>query len=62
MTDIDDILGRSSKEETMSIDIDGICEECYWSLDHGFYSEKSKKLTIVCVNNHERTIDWDMDA
>lgn len=63
MADIGDILGKkkhNSKEER--IDIDGICEECYWPLDYGFYDAKNHKLRIVCVNSHERTIDWNMDG
>ena len=61
MADLNDILGKTKKiQQLEQIDLDGICEECFWPLNHGFYNKDAKKLKVVCVNDHERTLDWDM--
>lgn len=61
MADLDDIIGKKTTEkDSLALDVDGICEECYWPLNHGFYDDKKKKLRIVCTQGHERVIDWDL--
>jgi hypothetical protein len=62
MGNLDDILKnrQMAKDESLPLVVDGICEECYWPLNYGFYDSKKKKLRIVCTQGHERTIDWDM--
>lgn len=62
MGSLDDILGKGKKQSQEIIEVDGICEECFWPLDRGTYDAKNKKLTIVCSNEHVRTIDWDMNG
>lgn len=62
MPDLSDILGKRPEESGERIEIDGMCEECYWPLSHGFYDTKHKKLKMVCVKQHETTIDWEMDG
>lgn len=64
MANLDDILANksSTEDESSPIDIGGICEVCFYPLDHGFYDEKRKKLRIVCTQGHERIIDWDMNG
>jgi hypothetical protein len=63
MANLNDIFNKKKlNQENQFVEVDGMCEECYWPLDHGYYDAKNKKLKIVCLNNHERTIDWDMNG
>ena len=62
MADLRDIFNKKKEALTQGdkLDVNGICEECFWPIDHGFYDSKNKKLKMVCSNGHETTIDWDM--
>jgi hypothetical protein len=60
MANLDDIIGKKEKSfDGEAVDVGGICEECFWPLDHGWHNKKLKKLKIVCEKGHERIIDWD---
>lgn len=63
MADLGDILGKKKQNQDLQyVELDGMCEECYWPLDHGYFNAKKNTLLIVCLNGHERTIDWDMNG
>lgn len=60
MAELSDLFGAKDNEER--IDVNGMCEQCYWPVDYGLHDKKTNKLKIVCVNGHETMIDWNIDG
>jgi hypothetical protein len=62
VADLNDLFKSKASEpepDDNRIDIDGMCEECYWPLSYGIYDSTNKKLKLVCINGHESNIDWE---
>lgn len=60
MADIEDIVSKGKQiKQQERIAVDGMCGECYFPMDYGLYDPVNKKMTLVCVKEHESVIDWE---
>lgn len=53
--------GRKDVEKSASalieVEVDTMCDQCFAPATKVYYNTKSKKLLVVCADDHECTID-----
>lgn len=54
MDSINDMLGSAQpkRPEGEPIDLDIVCEHCFWPCEKVFYNREKKLLTAICPNEH----------
>lgn len=60
MASMDEIMKKTQPVESETIEIDGMCEECFYPFEWARYYPKTKTLECHCVNDHVIKVAMDL--